>query len=464
MATYYEGLTRLDEVMHKYVGVPKDLLFKNLPLLKLFVTGGTVKRQRISYYDDYIHFKLKTNYAMNHRAVPETVRVPGASKGSTLDMTTTRHKIVGEAAVTYEQIMDAANGGGSYVTQLAEEIVKDLSMGAKANMEFALMQHKDALAHSDSNIGDTAATGIRAIVHSVSYSGGTGLSTITCKRQTRDSGNANFSSGCMGTKYLWPGLMICMDAKANLAAGTDATANYLEIQTVPDVDTFTVSGDVSGSVAENDLVVAGEYNSTDGRMNEYGKTITGLHQHLGNCTLSNYQGKSRSTYGIYLNPQISHYSGVCREISEELIGNLFDDLDNKLDTLGERDFLVITTSGVMREWAALFSSQVRFNGGRESVLGDINPRRVTMETLAFYEASFAPKGQIFVIKPLNYTYWYDGQLFDFEQWDNGKILGWIGTASDYDIKRARIRSTGQLVNFNPACALRTVDLFESGGE
>jgi hypothetical protein len=184
-----------------------------------------------------------------------------------------------------------------------------------------------------------------------SASGNTGIVSLVNVAPTHAGGVTTFTVDNPGTRYIKPGSQLAVGTEAELTSANFPTGcQTVTVATVPSKTTFTVTGDVTANVVDNDLISLGD--SSD---NSFDKEIAGLSFMVSDAD-DDFQ-----TVDTGLNPEwkanVLDNGGDSRPLSLELMQLAIDTAD---EVAGAEPNLVMGHHSIRREYINLLTSDVRY--------------------------------------------------------------------------------------------------------
>jgi hypothetical protein len=219
-----------------------------------------------------------------------------------------------------------------------------------------------------------------------SASGNTGIVSLVNVAPTHAGGVTTFTVDNPGTRYIKPGSQLAVGTEAELTSTNFPTGcQTVTVATVPSKTTFTVTGDVTANVVDNDLISLGD--SSD---NSFDKEIAGLSFMVSDAD-DDFQ-----TVDTGLNPEwkanVLDNGGDSRPLSLELMQLAIDTAD---EVAGAEPNLVMGHHSIRREYINLLTSDVRYapeqlKGGFQKLTyaGGTTPMPLEFDRMAPYNKLF----------------------------------------------------------------------------
>ena len=185
-----------------------------------------------------------------------------------------------------------------------------------------------------------------------SASGNTGIIGLVNVAPTHAGGVTTFTVDNPGTRYIKPGSQLAIGTEAELTATNFPTnCQTVTVASVPSTTTFTVTGDVTANVVDNDLIALGD--SSD---NSFDKEIAGL-SFLVDDGDDSLQEVSTSSFPEWSANVLDNDGNGNRPLSLELMQLAIDTAD---EVAGAEPNLVMGHHSIRREYINLLTSDVRY--------------------------------------------------------------------------------------------------------
>jgi hypothetical protein len=414
-------------------------------------SAGTPKITERGYDNKYI-LPYRTAIPMGFIPAGEAVTLPPPGKETVSRMTTSLKTFKGRVQDTWEKL-DSETDDRGWVARKTTDIVKDCLMSADHSM--TLFMYGYEYKNTTSPSGDYYLPGILGQVASWDNTN----KKVTVKAPTSYYGEP-------GLKYIMIGQRVLFGSLSEITGGTVPTATEALVSAMdPDNNTFTITDTdgttFSGTVpAANEFICLG-YVATSTYLG-YNYAPVCLLEHIGQSTVANYQGVSRSG-NPFIQGIVKHNSNNAQALTEDLLRQMLVASWNLTKKEAAKGRLLVCDKNFELKYRALFDSLFIY-----STDGRINKAKVfsdapQIDGVTPFIDQFCPTGQCLCIDPEAFLLIapFGGTTVKFED-STGTIFNLLGSNADADIFEVRYRTRWQIMGRNPPMNTRLRDIITSG--
>ena len=345
--------TDFDVVLKDYYEGPvREHLNNKIPLLKY------IEKSKRKWSGRKIVFPVHNgrNFGVGGRG--ETGTLPTAGKQAYVESQILSKFLYGRIEISGPVIAASQGDRGSFASALRTEIE---GMRRDLRVDF----NRQCFGNTGTGITETGVLGLVNVA------------------PTEAGGVTTFTVDTPGTRYIKKGMKLAIGTTTELNTNANAGCQYVEVASVPTTTTFTVAGDVTSGVVDNDLIVQGESSG-----NAKDAEITGLEDMLSETsTLQNINPSTVVDWkaNVQDNPA---GAGTNRPLSLELMQLCIDVTD---EVAGDEPNLIMGHHSMRREYINLLTSDVRYSpeqlrGGftKLTYAGGMTPMPIEFDRMAPY--------------------------------------------------------------------------------